>query len=159
MFNVPAPTLTIEPSPSGITAFHPSARPFFERALWQGKYRGILARLFGRSRRLYALEKVTGELPQAVNPESEVGAVPLTSIKGSLNRVGEFDQEFYPLNAHLEQRWVRIASMMLRGMDLPPVELIQRGDHYYVVDGHHRVSVARFFHHVTIDAVIVSRYA
>lgn len=159
MFNVPAPTFTMEPTPSGITVFHPSARLFFERALWQGKLRRILARLVGRSRRLYALEKAIGELPQPVRPECEISAVPLVSIKGSLNRVDEFDQEFYPLNGHLEQRWVRIASMMLQGMDLPPVELIQRGEHYYVVDGHHRVSVARFFRHVTIDAVIVSKYA
>jgi hypothetical protein len=147
------------PPSTAMAAFHPSARPMFERALWQGRLRGVIARLLRRSRRLYALDKAVGELPHHVRREEEVRAVPLASIKGTLDRHGEFDYDFYPLDEHLDQRWMRIASMMLQGMDLPPVELIQRGDHYYVVDGHHRVSVARHLRQVSIDAVIVSRYA
>jgi hypothetical protein len=36
-----------------------------------------------------------------------------------------------------------IATARQRGKPLPPVELIQVGDVYFVRDGHHRISVAR----------------
>lgn len=159
MFNGPVLMPKMAPNRSDGTLYHPAARPAFERALWQGRTRGLLARLFGRSRRLFSLEKLVGELPQSIRPDTDVRTIPLKNIKGSINRQREFDKEFYPLDSHLEQRWSRVASMMLQGVELPPVELIQRGDDYYVVDGHHRISVARRLHCDGIDAVIVGKYA
>jgi ParB-like chromosome segregation protein Spo0J len=43
---------------------------------------------------------------------------------------------------------------MLRGVTLPPVELIQVGDTYFVVDGHHRISAARALKVDHIDATV-----
>ncbi len=37
-------------------------------------------------------------------------------------------------------------------MALPPVDLIQLGDTYFVRDGHHRISVARALGYAYIDA-------
>jgi hypothetical protein len=37
---------------------------------------------------------------------------------------------------------------------LPPVELIQVGDVYFVRDGHHRISVARMMGQDSIDAEV-----
>ena len=47
------------------------------------------------------------------------------------------------------------ATAMLRRVDLPPVELIQVGDDYYVQDGHHRVSAARALGYGYVDAIVV----
>jgi hypothetical protein len=158
MLNMPPPAHVVDPTPSGITYFHPLARPLFERALWQGKFRDSIAHLIGRSRVLDSMENSFGKTPETLYRNSQVIAVPLANIKGTLNRQSDFDCEFYPLSERLEERWVRIASMMLQGALMPPVELIQKGDIYYVADGHHRVSVARARKQITIDAVIVGSY-
>jgi len=43
---------------------------------------------------------------------------------------------------------------MVRGLALPPVELIQVGEVYFVVDGHHRISAARALKYTHVDAVV-----
>jgi hypothetical protein len=52
------------------------------------------------------------------------------------------------------QRWKRIDRAFQRGEDLPPVELYEIGDSYFVVDGHHRVSVARYHEVPTVEAAV-----
>jgi hypothetical protein len=42
----------------------------------------------------------------------------------------------------------------MQGTPLPPVELIQTGETYFVVDGHHRISVAKAFGEQSIDAEV-----
>jgi hypothetical protein len=49
---------------------------------------------------------------------------------------------------------LNIAKLRLEGRPLPPVELIQVGDSYFVRDGHHRISVARAFGQTAIDAQV-----
>lgn len=159
MFTPPPLAPIIDPSPSGITCFHPLSRPLFERALWQGKFRGAFARLVNRSRQLYPLDSGANNLPHgAVNPQT-VQEIPLAQIKGTVGRCCDFDCEFYPLNESLENRWARVASMMLQHHPMPPVELVKQGDTYYVVDGHHRVSVARAMNYLTVEAIIVTTYS
>jgi hypothetical protein len=67
----------------------------------------------------------------------------IAQIDGSENRSTDFDRNFNPLNDHTRDRWLSIARAWQRGRYLPPVKLIQVGDHYFVRDGHHRISVAR----------------
>jgi hypothetical protein len=47
-----------------------------------------------------------------------------------------------------------VAKARLKGVTLPPVELIQVGDVYFVRDGHHRISVARAFGQEHVDAEV-----
>jgi len=47
-----------------------------------------------------------------------------------------------------------IAAARQMGRTLPPVELIQIGDLYFVRDGHHRISVARGMGQEHIDAEV-----
>ena len=53
-----------------------------------------------------------------------------------------------------EQRWKRVDLAFRKGLDLPPVVLYKIGDDYYVHDGNHRVSVARFERVEMIDAEV-----
>ena len=53
-----------------------------------------------------------------------------------------------------EQRWKRVDLAFREGLDLPPVVLYKIGDDYYVNDGNHRVSVARFEGVEMIDAEV-----
>ena len=48
-----------------------------------------------------------------------------------------------PAGASVE-RWKRVDRASLRGEELPPVSLYEVGERYFVEDGNHRVSVARY---------------
>ncbi len=72
-------------------------------------------------------------------------------VVGSVGRWREFDARFMPTRASAG-RWKRVDLAYRTGRDLPPVSLYKLGDDYYVVDGNHRVSVARFEGVEMIDA-------
>jgi hypothetical protein len=80
----------------------------------------------------------------------------LKEIIGSESRSGDFDAHFHPRRAHIEERWIAVAKARLMGLALPPVDLVQVGEGYYVRDGHHRVSVARALGEAYIDAIVVA---
>lgn len=80
--------------------------------------------------------------------------VPLRQIRGSEGRYREFDISFRPLQSHSAARWKSIAAARRMGVALPPVELIQVGDVYFVRDGHHRISVARALGQTEIEAKV-----
>jgi len=83
-----------------------------------------------------------------------VRIVPISQIRGSEGRTGDFDRYFNPLQRHTEGRWLNIALARLNDVSLPPVKLIQLGEYYFVQDGHHRLSVARAFGQTDIDAEV-----
>jgi hypothetical protein len=80
--------------------------------------------------------------------------VPIRQIQGSQGRCHDFDRNFYPLEEHLKSRWLRVAMAWQLGIALPPVELIQLGEIYFVRDGHHRISVARALGQTEIEAEV-----
>jgi hypothetical protein len=77
--------------------------------------------------------------------------VPLDHIVGSVERYLDFTRAFLPRKDTLRQRWQGIVTLPGR---VPPVKLYQVGDIYCVVDGHHRVSVARQGSALTIEAEV-----
>lgn len=79
-------------------------------------------------------------------------AVEVEKIVGSVGRWSDFDRSFLPARASVGERWKRIDRAYHRGEDLPPVELYKIGEAYFVVDGNHRVSVARYHGAQWIDA-------
>lgn len=81
-------------------------------------------------------------------------AVPVEKIVGSVDRYKDFDATFLPTKADLRARWERIDRAFHRGEELPPVVLHRLGDAYFVEDGNHRVSVARFQCVEWIDAEV-----
>lgn len=77
-------------------------------------------------------------------------------IVGSVGRSRELGPDFRPIRRRKgdEERLGRIRKAMENGMFLPPVELYKLGFGYYVLDGHHRVAVARMLDAVEIDAEV-----
>ena len=65
-------------------------------------------------------------------------------IVGSVGRRRDFDRCFMPIRAGAGERWKRVDLAFYRDKVLPPVSLYKLGDAYYVEDGNHRVSVARY---------------
>jgi hypothetical protein len=148
----------INPSESGITILHSKAKPLFDRARFLCGLCSIHARLLHRDRRLLTLETMAKTMPSNTVRNGAIQAIPINLIRGSVNRSDDFDRDFYPMNDRHSWRWIRIASMMLQGTPLPPVELAQVGQEYFVIDGHHRISVAKMLKYQAIDAVISAVY-
>jgi hypothetical protein len=80
--------------------------------------------------------------------------VPIADIRGSENRCTDFDADFHPVQRHTEARWLSVATAWYRDIVLPPIDLVQVGDIFFVRDGHHRVSVARALGQIHIDAYV-----
>jgi hypothetical protein len=122
---------------------------------------------FRRARRAYAVARVGRWLrraPECRHPRAladvglSLGGLPraevvsLDAIVGTLEPTRYFDARFRPASEVVRGRWQRIALAHRRGDALPPIDLIKRPDGYYVLDGRHRVSVARALGHPDIDA-------
>ncbi|KXO88859.1 ParB N-terminal domain-containing protein [Tsukamurella pseudospumae] len=80
--------------------------------------------------------------------------VPVAQIVGSVDRTRDFDRYFRPRSPALRARWQRLAAAQRRGESMPPIEVKKVGDLYFVVDGHHRVSIAFARGFATIDAYV-----
>jgi hypothetical protein len=75
-------------------------------------------------------------------------------IVGSVGRSKDFDRSFLPLRASTGERWKRVDVAFHRGENLPPVTLYKLNGAYFVLDGNHRVSVARFHGLRTVEAEV-----
>jgi hypothetical protein len=78
--------------------------------------------------------------------------VTLDSIVGTVEARTDFDARFRPASNRIRRRWERIALAHRTGRALPPITLVRRPDGHYVIDGCHRVSVARALGHRDIEA-------
>ena len=122
---------------------------------------------FRRARRAHAAARVGRWLrraPECRHPSAlsdvavSLGGLPnarvvrLDAIVGTVEPTPYFDAQFRPASEVVRGRWQRIALAHRRGDALPPIDLVKRPDGYYVLDGRHRVSVARALGHPDIDA-------
>ncbi len=55
----------------------------------------------------------------------------------------------------IARRESHLPEARLRGVHMPPVQLIELGGRYYVRDGHHRISVAKALGESFVDAEVV----
>ena len=119
------------------------------------RYMGALLRRDASSNRLLSFEEVSSGLGTVGQVDLGVKAVPISKIVGSVGRHGDFDRAFLPEKGHLDERWKRIDRMLHRAGELPPVSLYKIGESYFVLDGNHRVSVARYHGAQWIDARVI----
>ena len=84
--------------------------------------------------------------------------VEVSSIVGSVDRHQQFDRSFMPAKAGMAERWKRVDRAFYRGVELQPVRLYKLGKFYYVEDGNHRVSVARYQRVEWIEAEVTEFY-
>jgi hypothetical protein len=85
-----------------------------------------------------------------------VREIPLDAITATVEpaRARHFDYLFRPAGGRTRGRWERLWIAEQRGETLPPISVVQVGSGFAVLDGHHRVSVARARGAATIDAVV-----
>ncbi|AQV01194.1 MULTISPECIES: Lrp/AsnC ligand binding domain-containing protein [Desulfococcus] len=81
--------------------------------------------------------------------------VEISRIVGSVGRYQDFDSRFRLKTGIPSERLMKIRQAIRDGKPLPPVSLYQIKDEYYIVDGNHRVSVAKERGWKTIHAHIL----
>ena len=88
----------------------------------------------------------------------DLRVIPLQAIVGTVDATTVFDADFRPTTNRVADRWQRVALAHRRRNALPPITVIERPDGYYVIDGRHRVSVARALGQTDIEARVGSTF-
>jgi hypothetical protein len=130
----------------------------FNKARFKSFLNDVRSVLSGRPNQLLSYDDVKEKLRIGGPIYRGVKTVRVDQIVGSLNRYRQFDRAFLPKQDETSSRWQRIDRAFYEDVSLPPVVLYQVGQVYFVVDGHHRVSVAREKGQEFIDAEIRECY-
>jgi hypothetical protein len=119
----------------------------FSRALRKARLRRLMLRLRGKPIACSispSFDEVQGTLRAYNRVRRGIRVVDLEKIIGSVGRSRDFDRSFMPLRAAARERWKRVDLAFYRDQALPPISLYKLGDDYFVEDGNHRISVARY---------------
>ena len=79
--------------------------------------------------------------------------IPLDRIRGSVGRYNDFNSAFLPRKKFMRDRWQGV-DVAMRAGKTPPIDVYQVGESYFVLDGNHRVSIARQLGFETIEAYV-----
>lgn len=135
-------------------SFSEQARTDFQRSLFKAFMNRVWATLSGKPTTLLSYDEIKEKLHIGGPIYRGVQTVRVDQIAGSLNRYHEFDRVFLPASDKLADRWQSVNRAFYQDISLPPVVLYKVGQVYFVVDGHHRVSVARGQGQIDIDAEV-----
>jgi hypothetical protein len=129
----------------------------FQRA----RRRQVLARLAQRLRRgpddvslILPFDEVVAALGRRGERRLGLQTIRLDTIVGTVDSSRDFDRRFRPTSGRVRERWERLALAQRRGEPIPPIEVYRVGDMHFVIDGHHRVSIAIATGAKTIDAYV-----
>ncbi|MBA3430542.1 MAG: hypothetical protein H0U16_03555 [Actinobacteria bacterium] len=138
-------------------SFHPVQRAStWEKARRREAYRRFARTVKGKGNtqdRLLPLDEVRERLRLFEQTYVGVRPIPVDQIVGTAGRTDDFDRNFLPRRRGVRQRWQQVERVFPDGA-FPPIVAYQLGDSYFVVDGHHRVAIARQLEMKFIDAEI-----
>ena len=127
----------------------------FQRARKSAVLRQALARLRGQPGTLLDYASVQSQIEKSEPPiKHGLQEIELDKIIGSVGRYQDFTRDFLPLQPSDETRWANVKVAMTEMAGIPPIDVYQLGDVYFVLDGNHRVSVARKLGARTISAYV-----
>jgi len=129
----------------------------FHRALLKAslhRWKGRLHRDSDRER-LLSFDEAKRNLARWSQAYQGMRIVEVEKITGSVGRYRDFDRFFLPRKQSMSTRWRRVDRAYHQGVELPAVSLYKIGEAYFVRDGNHRVSVARYHGVAAIDAEVV----
>jgi hypothetical protein len=102
---------------------------------------------------LLPLDEATRRLRPFARRYAGIRAIPVSQIVGTDSRFGDFDRRFHPRRPAIRDRW-RQLERAFPDAAFPPIVVYKLGDAYFVIDGHHRVAIARRRRMETIDAEV-----
>ena len=138
-----------------VTSTYELAVKDFKRARKAAILQQVLARLKRQSSSLLDYKTTLQNLKPVGEPVPRgLSEIPLENIVGSVGRFRDFTHDFLPTNPQDETRWANVKKVITEMTGLPPIEVYKVGDAYFVLDGNHRVSVARRLGSETISAYV-----
>lgn len=137
---------------------HIEAREEFDAARRRAFWRAV-RRVPGRyhTLRLPALDQVLKAARFEAKSSRGAQEILLDKVVGTVTAAKrvDFDSAFLPRATRQRERWSRLFAFMMAGVgDVPPIDVYQLEDSYYVIDGHHRVSIARALGRDRIEAKV-----
>jgi len=121
----------------------------------------VLARLAHRLRRepddvslILPFDEVVAALGRRGERRLGLQTLQLDTIVGTVDSTRDFDRRFRPTSGRVRERWERLALAQRRGEPIPPIEVYRVGDMHFVMDGHHRVSIAMATGAKTIEGYV-----
>lgn len=126
----------------------------FRRARRKADLQEVVAHLTGRPASLLSFSEVRQRLKIEETGKRTLQEIPLDAIVGSVGRYKDFTRKFLPRLESDKERWARVKASV-DSMGLQPIDVYQVGQVYFVLDGHHRVSVARQIGAQTILANVI----
>lgn len=136
------------------STYNEQARADFQRARFKAFMNRVWSTISGQPTTLLSYDEIKEKLHIGGPIYRGVQTVRVDQIAGSLNRYHEFDRVFMPASDQLADRWQSVNRAFYQEISLPPVVLYKVGQVYFVVDGHHRVSVAREQGQIYIEAEV-----
>jgi hypothetical protein len=127
----------------------------FHLAQQRARVARVLSLVTGKRDRMLFLEDVLDSMWMLGQSYVGVRPIEVGRIVGSESRTREFDRDFLPLRGFLKHRWTRVNEAYRGDVALAAIRVFELDGRYYVRDGRHRVSVARFHRVEYIDAEIV----
>ncbi|MBT8216977.1 MAG: hypothetical protein KJO17_09020 [Acidimicrobiia bacterium] len=131
----------------------------YARSRWHESMSRLVKTVRGQQpRTLLPLDDVQGRLQ--LFQQSYVGVRPIRvdQIIGSVDKSQDFDDKFRPRTDRVKRRWEQVERAFPRG-DFPPIEAYQIDKTFYVIDGHHRVGIAKARGIEFIDADITELHS
>jgi hypothetical protein len=132
-----------------------------ENDFLRARRRQVLARLAGRLRRepddvnlILPFDEVVAALGRKGERPLGLRTIRLDTVVGTVDSRRDFDRFFRPTSSRVRERWERLALAQRRGEPVPPIDVYRVGDLHFVVDGHHRVSIALATGAKAIDAYV-----
>jgi hypothetical protein len=130
-----------------------------ENDFLRARRRQVLARLAQRLRRgpddvnlILPFDEVVAALGRQGERRLGLQTIRLDTVVGTVDSRRDFDRRFRPTSGRVRERWEQLALAQRRGEPIPPIDVYRVGDLHFVIDGHHRVSIALATGQQTIDA-------
>ncbi len=103
-----------------------------------------LSQIAGRkdSRPLLSLDEVSKRLRAIEQTYVGIRPIPVADVVGTVSRDHDFDRDFIPRRTKIQDRWRSVDQAYPEG-DFPPIVVYEIDGRYFVVDGHHRVAIAK----------------
>jgi hypothetical protein len=133
---------------------HEAVERYYD-SIRQAKIQEQWARITGKKCALLKYEDVANRLHIRQQIPLGLHMVRLDQIVGSVGRYREFTSTFLPRTTVLLDRWVAVDIMMNSLKGPPPIELYKVGEGHFVIDGNHRISVARANGNKDVEAFVI----
>jgi hypothetical protein len=115
----------------------------FTRARRREVYRRLLRIINrGREHELLPLDRLQTRVRLFEQTYRGVQPIQVARVVGTAGRSEDFDAQWLPRRPEVQDRWMRLERAFPDG-DWPPISVYQVGDRYFVIDGHHRVALAK----------------